>query len=167
MLAECYSEQGTTPRSTLRFVAGANTANWAGNAHGGTVMRWIHEAATTCAVLLGPQNVRARYSGGIHFHDPIRTGNLVEVDARAILVTNQDIHISILVRSAPTQHPDKLSLATRCMMIFTTEDGQLPNSIQERTAEDRRLATHAREIIQHRSELTKISDHLLRAPEQI
>ncbi|MCQ6269486.1 hypothetical protein M8J71_03155 [Pseudarthrobacter sp. R1] len=50
------------------------------------------------------------------------------------------------------------------MMIFTTGDGHpAPLAIHERTAEDKRLATHAREIINMRSELTKISDHLIRA----
>jgi 4-hydroxybenzoyl-CoA thioesterase len=164
MLAEHYSQQGTAPRSLLRFVAGSDIANWAGNAHGGTVMRWIDEAAGTCAALLSPQGARARYSGGIHFHHPIRIGQVVEVDARAILVTGQDIHISVMVRSAPPQHPEQLSLTTRCMMIFTAdEDAPAPQAIPERTAEDRRLASHAREIISMRSELTKISDDLIRA----
>ncbi|TLM83722.1 acyl-CoA thioesterase [Pseudarthrobacter sp. NamE2] len=164
MLAEHYSGQGTAPGSTLRFVAGKETANWSGNAHGGTVMRWIDEAAGTCAVLLSPEGARARYSGGIHFHHPIRIGHLVEVHARAILVAGQDIHISVLVRSAPPSHPEKLSLTTRCMMIFTTDERHpAPLAINQRTAEDKRLAAHAREIIRMRSELTKISDHLIRA----
>jgi 4-hydroxybenzoyl-CoA thioesterase len=167
MLAEQYSEEGTASRSTLRFVAGSDTANWAGNAHGGTVMRWIHEAAATCAVLCSPEGVHATYSGGIHFHHPIRIGDIVEVDARAILVNGRDIHISILVRSAPQQGPDKLSLTTRCMMIFTVDERQtVPTAIPEQTAEDRRLAAHAREIIRLRSELTRIGDHLLRAAKE-
>lgn len=167
MLAERYTEEGAVPRSTLRFVAGPDTANWAGNAHGGTVMRWIHEAAAICAVLLSPEGARARYSGGIHFHRPIHIGDIVEVDARAILVKGRDIHISILVRSARQQRPEKLSLTTRCMMIFTVDEGfQAPPAIPERTAEDRRLAAHAREIISLRGELTTIGDHLLRAAEQ-
>lgn len=164
MMAEHYSLQGTTPRSALRFLAGSDIANWAGNAHGGTVMRWIDEAAGTCAALLNPGGARARYSGGIHFHHPVRIGQVVEVDARAILVAGQDIHISVLVRSAPMQHPEQLSLTTRCMMIFTADgDHTGLQSINERTAEDRRLAAHAREIISMRSELTTISDHLIRA----
>ncbi len=164
MLAEHYSQQGTAPRSLLRFIAGSDIANWAGNAHGGTVMRWIDEAAGTCAVLISPEGARARYSGGIHFHHPIRIGNLVEVDARAILVDGTDIHVSILVRSAPPQHPEQLALTTRCMMIFTaTNNHTAPPPIPERTAEDRRLAAHARDIITMRSELTRISDHLIRA----
>lgn len=164
MLAEHYSQQGTTPRSLLRFIAGSDIANWAGNAHGGTVMRWIDEAAATCAVLLSPDGARARYSGGIHFHRPIPIGHLVEVDARALLVDNQDIHISVLVRSAPPQSPDQLSLTTRCMMIFVAGDGNtVPPALSERTAEDRRLADHAREINSMRRELTRIDDHLIRA----
>ncbi|MFE4836235.1 acyl-CoA thioesterase [Arthrobacter sp. NPDC056691] len=164
MLAEHYSLQGTTPRSPLRFLAGSDIANWAGNAHGGTVMRWIDEAAEACTALLSPNGARARYSGGIHFHHPIRIGQIVEVDARAILVAGQDIHISVLVRSAPPQHPEQLSLTTRCMMIFTADGGPTGlQSIHERTAEDRRLAAHAREIASMRSELTTISDHLIRA----
>ncbi|MDP9936812.1 4-hydroxybenzoyl-CoA thioesterase [Paenarthrobacter nicotinovorans] len=168
MLAEHYSQQGTAPRSTLRFIAGAEIANWAGNAHGGTVMRWIEEAARSCAKPLGPSGVRATYSGGIHFHRPISIGHIVEIEARAILVLGHDIHISVLVRSAPPEQPDQLALTTRCMMIFTSTDEHacLP-TINERTAEDQRLAAHAREIINLRGELTTISDHLIRAAAEV
>jgi 4-hydroxybenzoyl-CoA thioesterase len=168
MLAEHYSQQGTAPRSTFRFVAGAEIANWAGNAHGGTVMRWIEEAARTCATPLSPAGIRAKYSGGIHFHRPISIGHIVEIEARAILVAGHDIHISVLVRSAPPEQPDQLALTTRCMMIFTStcEHACLP-AINERTAEDQRLAAHAREIINLRGELTTISDHLIRAAAEV
>ena len=163
MLAEKYSELGTTPRSGLRFLAGSSISNWAGNAHGGTVMRWIDEAAGACAAQLSPKLAKAKYSGGIHFHHPIRIGNIVEVEARAILVTDHDIHISILVSSAPIKAPEDLTLTTRCMMIFSTEGSDVaPNPIVERSDEDQRLARHAREIIILRSELTRIGDHLIR-----
>lgn len=163
MLAEEYSNAGTAPRTTLRFLAGSDIANWAGNAHGGTVMRWIDEAAATCAIQLSPRGIQARYSGGIHFHHPIRIGNLVEVDARAILVTGQDVHVSIRVRSAPASTPNDLTLTTRCMMIFSDESNGLPpKAIHEGSDEDRRLANHAREIIRMRKELTRIGDDLIR-----
>jgi 4-hydroxybenzoyl-CoA thioesterase len=164
MLAEQYSDNGTTPRSVLRFVAGSSTANWAGNAHGGTVMRWINEAAAACALQVSPSGVQAKYSGGIHFHHPIRIGNLVEVDARAILVEKRDIHVSILVRSSPAIDPEAHVLTTRCMMIFSAAT-ETPAKLPERTAEDTRLAAHARNIISMRNELTKISDDLIRVSE--
>jgi hypothetical protein len=89
------------------------------------------------------------------------------VDARAILVEDRDIHISILVRSAPAQQPEKLTLTTQCTMIFTVDESQeIPSTLPERTAEDARLAAHAREIVSLRSELTRIGDNLLQAEQQ-
>jgi acyl-CoA hydrolase len=161
MLAEDYTDRGTAPQSLLRFIAGSATANWAGNAHGGTVMRWIDEAAVACAAQLSPAGARARYSGGTHFHHPIRIGNVVEVNARAILIVDTDIHISVLVRSAPVNDPLNLMLTTRCMMIFSTEPCSRLQALPENSDEDRRLADHARQIIRMRNELTKISDHLM------
>ena len=39
MLAQRYTDDGTTPRTTFRFLASPSVVNFGGNAHGGTVMR--------------------------------------------------------------------------------------------------------------------------------
>ena len=49
MKEQSYTEAGTAPRATLRFLAAPTDVNWGGKVHGGTVMRWIDEAAYVCA----------------------------------------------------------------------------------------------------------------------
>ncbi len=49
MMEQQYTHEGTTPQTVLRFLAAPSAANWGGNAHGGTVMGWIDDAAYACA----------------------------------------------------------------------------------------------------------------------
>ncbi|MEB0015106.1 acyl-CoA thioesterase, partial [Glaciimonas sp. Cout2] len=79
MRSQEYTGVGTTPRTVFRFLAAPSAANWGGNAHGGTVMRWIDEAAFACAASWSSESAVAVYSGGIHFYRPIRIGHIVEV----------------------------------------------------------------------------------------
>ena len=60
--------------ATLRFLAAPTDVNWGGKTHGGTVMRWIDEAAFVCAAGWSRQNCIAAYSGGIRFYRPIMIG---------------------------------------------------------------------------------------------
>ena len=157
MQQQVYSDQGTTPRSVLRFLAAPSDANWGGNAHGGTVMRWIDEAAYSCAAGWSSESAVAVYSGGIHFYHPIHIGHIVEVDARLIHTGPHSMHIAIHVRSSSPRTPSVLTLTTRCMSVFVDvgSDGRalpvppLPLSSEE----DHRLASHARELIRMCSEL--------------
>lgn len=68
MLDQQFTEAGTSPRTVFRFLAAPADANWGGNAHGGTVMRWIDETAFACAASWSSDSAMAVYSGGIHFY---------------------------------------------------------------------------------------------------
>ena len=50
MKLQTYSDAGTAPETSLRFLAAPTDVNWGGKVHGGTVMRWIDEAAYVCGV---------------------------------------------------------------------------------------------------------------------
>ena len=49
MAEQTYTEASDAPSATLRFLAAPTDVNWGGKTHGGTVMRWIDEAAYVCA----------------------------------------------------------------------------------------------------------------------
>lgn len=157
MLAESYSERGTTPRSRLRMLAAPGDANWGGNAHGGTVMRWINEAAYAVASSWSSTDAIASYSGGIHFLRPIRIGEIVEVDARLIHTGTDTMHIATRVSSAPAENPAALSLTTICMSIFVDPDvNGAPRTVRPVTLlsdEDHNLDKHARQLVAMRCEL--------------
>jgi acyl-CoA hydrolase len=160
MLAQSYSERGTTPRSKLRMLAAPGDANWGGNAHGGTVMRWINDAAYAVAASWSTTDAIAAYSGGIHFLRPIKIGHIVEVDARLIHTGCTTMHIATRVSSTPAENPAALTLTTVCMSIFIDPDSEgEPRAIEPITLlsdEDLNLDEHARELIAIRRQLQNI-----------
>ena len=159
MEAEAYSEMGTTPRVVLQFLALPSAVNFGGKVHGGSVLRWINEAAYACAASWTSTAARAVYSGGIHFHQPIQIGQLVEIDARLIYLEGARMHISIEVRSKDLTS-QVATRTTQCMSIFVDPDetGVLrqPRTFALQSAEDRRLARHAEYLIQLRSQLDDV-----------
>lgn len=155
-----YTDGGTTPRTVFRFLAAPGDANWGGNAHGGTVMRWIDEAAFACAASWSSEAAVAVYSGGIHFYQPIHIGDLVEVDARLIHTGPRSMHINVHVRSGSPRTPKDLQITLQCMSIFVSigEDGRAERvaPLPLLNAEDRRLDEHARSLSALRSKLAAI-----------
>ena len=157
MLAQSYSERGTAPRSRLRILAAPGDANWGGNAHGGTVMRWINEAAYLVAAEWSSTDAIASYSGGIHFLHPIRIGSIVEIDSRMIHTGPDTMQIATRVSSAPAHTPGAITLTTVCMSIFIDPDRTgRPAAIRAvplLSDEDHRLDQHATHLIAMREEL--------------
>lgn len=164
MNAQRYSSEGTAPRTVFRFLAAPKDANYGGNAHGGTVMRWIDEVAYACAAGWSSERAVGVYSGGIHFTRPIRIGHLVELEARMIHTGRRSMHLAVHVRSAPPDRPSELALTTQCMSIFVDlgADGRARPvaSLHLVTDEDHRLQRHARELIEMRSRMAPISPEL-------
>ena len=160
MNEQVYSDEGTTPRTIFRFLAAPGDANWGGNAHGGTVMRWIDEAAFACAASWSSEAAVAVYSGGIHFYRPIHIGQIVEVDARIIHTSTRSMHVSILVRSGAPRDAHNLQLTTRCLTVMVDLDNAVQagpiRAVPLISDEDRRLDAHARALIEVRASLATI-----------
>jgi 4-hydroxybenzoyl-CoA thioesterase len=157
MQAQTYGDEGTAPRTLFRFLAAPQDANYGGNAHGGTVLRWIDEAAFACAASWTSEQAVAVYSGGIHFYSPIRIGDVVEVEARLIHTGDRSLHIAIHVRAASPRTPTELRLTTQCMSVFVDlgADGRarpVP-PLELLSDEDHRLSAHAVELIRMRAAL--------------
>jgi 4-hydroxybenzoyl-CoA thioesterase len=159
MKEQTYTRAGAAPEATLRFLAAPTDVNWGGKTHGGTVMRWIDEAAYVCASGWSAGDCVAAYSGGIRFYRPIMIGHIVEVRARLLHTGRSSMHVSVHVRSGDPKTPD-MQLTTHCLTIFVGLDDQrrpapVPRWIPE-TAEDRRLDTHAQHLMQLRSRLAPV-----------
>lgn len=164
MEAAVYSDAGTTPESLMRFLVPPSSANWGGNAHGGTVMRWIDEAAYACAAGWSSTDAVAVYSGGIHFYRPIHIGDIVEIRARLIHTSQRSMHIAIHVHSADPREPHELKLTTQCMSVFVVPGAdrraQPVEQLVLRTDEDRALDDHARELVTLRRSMIPIPREL-------
>ncbi|WP_345800778.1 hotdog domain-containing protein [Microbacterium sp. AZCO] len=173
MLDEDYAAPTETPRVTLRFLVPPGVVNWGGKAHGGTVMRWIDEAAYAAAASWSRDGEDASaavavYSGGIHFFAPVRIGDLVEVEARIIYTSAHSMHVSIVVSSADPRAPRDLTLTTQCMSVFVVPgaDG-VAQPVPQWTptaAADVRLWEHAREIVRLREDIVPIPASLTLEP---
>lgn len=154
----------SAPPTVFRFLASPGDTNWGGNAHGGTVMRWIDETAYACAAGWASESVVAVYSGGINFFRPISIGNIVEVAARLIHTTDRSMHISVAVRSGNPAAPSELSLTTQCISVFV-ENGASgrPEPVRQLpliTAEDIALDAYARELIELRGRMSALPSRL-------
>jgi acyl-CoA hydrolase len=154
MAGQRYTDAGTAHRSTLRFLAAPTDVNWGGKVHGGTVMRWIDEAAYVCSVgwVHGP--CTAVYAGGIRFYRPLLIGHVVEVEARLLHTGRTSLHVAVHVRSGDPRTAS-LELTTHCLFVFVAlgPDGRPTPAPpwRPRTAEDEALDQHARDLVSLRS----------------
>jgi acyl-CoA hydrolase len=154
MKEQTYSDAGTAPETTLRFLAAPTDVNWGGKVHGGTVMRWIDEAAYVCAVGWSGTECVAVYAGGVRFYRPLQIGAIVETRARLLHTGRTSLHVSVHVRSGdPKSH--ELELTTHCLIVFVAldESGQ-PTPVPTwlpRSNEDVALEQHARHLMELRS----------------
>ena len=110
---------------TLRFLAEPTEVNFGGNVHGGTVMKWIDQAAYTCAASWSGHYCVTVYVGDIRFLCPISIGDVVDVKARLLHTGHSSMHISVDVQARNPR--EKLSRrTTSCIVVFVAldEDGR-------------------------------------------
>ncbi len=158
MEGQVYTEVGTAPRMTMRFLAAPTDVNWGGKVHGGIVMRWIDDAAHVLATQWtgSAQNV-AIFTGGVRFYRPLRIGHVVEVEARLLHTGRTSMHIGVHVRSGdPADGPEGLELTTFCRTVFVAIDEQrravpCPTWVPAND-EDRALDAHAVDLVRIREQ---------------
>jgi acyl-CoA hydrolase len=162
MAEQTYTSASDAPTATLRFLAAPTDVNWGGKTHGGTVMRWIDEAAYVCAAGWSGQKGIAAYSGGIRFYRPILIGDLVEVEARLVHTGRSSMHISVHVRSGDPKALN-LQLTTHCLTIFVAlDDAGKPSPVppwEPKRDEDKRLDAHAQHLMELRSGIAPVQAH--------
>ncbi|WP_026532992.1 acyl-CoA thioesterase [Arthrobacter sp. H41] len=161
-----YTGEGTAERVTLRFLAAPTDVNWGGKVHGGTVMAWIDEAAYVCASRYSGRHTVAVFSGGVRFYRPLLIGDVVEVEARLVYTGKKGMHIAVHVRSGEATGTE-MHLTTYCLTVMVARDDSgtavpIP-AWSPRSEEDKRLAEHARELLEIRGRApgNRLPNHLL------
>jgi len=156
MRQQAYTSAGTAPQVTLRFLAAPTDINWGGKVHGGTVMRWIDEAAYVCAVGWSGTPAIAVYAGGVRFYRPLLIGSVVEVEARLLHTGRTSMHIAVHVRSGDPKTSER-DVTTHCLIIFVALDDEGRSTPVRRwepvTSEDIALEQHARHLMRLRESL--------------
>jgi acyl-CoA hydrolase len=154
MERQTYSDAGTAPREVLRFLAAPTDVNWGGKVHGGIVMRWIDEAAHVLVTrwTQNPRNV-AIFTGGVRFYQPLRIGDLVEVEARLLHTGPHSLHVGVHVRSGDPA-TGELHQTTFCRTVLVVLDdsgraAEVPRW-EPVNEEDRALDEHAVELVRIR-----------------
>ncbi len=151
MEEQTYTDDGTAPRLTHRFMAKPTDVNWGGNVHGGTAMEWIDEAGLACSMEWSGERTVAVYAGGIRFYKPIHIGDLIEVEARITRTDSRSIHVSTFVRAGdPRGGRDELGTAIHASFTYIGIDvdgNPLPaRQFVPVTDEDQRLWEHTQTL---------------------
>lgn len=141
---------------SLRFLAEPMDVNFGGNVHGGTVMKWIDQAAYTCATSWSGKYCVTVYVGGIRFLKPIRIGHLVEVNAKVIYTGKSSMHIMVDLYSGDPKKMNRVK-TTNCIIIFVAvdENGK-PTPITNWTAEteeEHKLEKYAQILMEKRKRI--------------
>lgn len=145
---------------TFQFISEPTDVNFGGKVHGGIVMKWIDQAAYTCARNWSETYCVTVYVGGIRFIKPISIGELIKINAKVIYTGKTSIHIAVDVYSRKFEE-DKFGKATHCVMVFVAVDGEgKPIPVPKwkpSTEKEKQFALYAKKLTSLRE---KISDEM-------
>ncbi len=93
-------------------------------------MKWIDQAAYTCARTWSESYCVTVYVGGIRFYKPISIGEVIKIDCQVILTGSSSIHIMVEVYSRAFSQK-KFEKKTHCIIIFVAVDENgAPNKVK-------------------------------------
>jgi 4-hydroxybenzoyl-CoA thioesterase len=154
MAEQRYTDAGTAPRPVLRFLAAPTDVNWGGKVHGGTVMRWIDDAAFVCATGWAKGPAAVVYVGGFRFYRPLLIGHVVEIDARLLHTGRSSMHIAVHVRSGDPKEEERRLTMHSLLIYVALDDAGRPTPVRPWVPvneEDKALDQHARHLVELRS----------------
>ena len=105
----------------FRFLSEPGDVNFGGKVHGGAVMKWIDQAAYTCAVNWSGQYCVTVYVGGIRFVNPVLIGDIVEVKAKLVYTGTTSMHIVVDINAINPKTRSSIK-ATHCIIVFAAID---------------------------------------------
>lgn len=112
----------------MSFLAQPIHVNYHGSIHGGSVMKWIDEAAYALAVRVAQKNCVTKMVNGIEFLDPIYIGDLVYISAQVVHIGSTSMRLRVSVASENLI--DKIRKENcACELTFVAIDDQGNKSI--------------------------------------
>tara|TARA_R110000823_G_scaffold254025_1_gene376409 strand:- start:221 stop:697 length:477 start_codon:yes stop_codon:yes gene_type:complete len=111
----------TSHKTSFQFISEPSDINFGGKVHGGVVMKWIDQAAYTCARTWSETYCVTVYVGGIRFYKPINIGDVIKVDCAVIFTGSSSIHIMVEVYSRDFGNKE-FEKKTHCIIIFVSVD---------------------------------------------
>ncbi|VXC02673.1 Acyl-CoA hydrolase [Citricoccus sp. K5] len=115
----------TSESVIMRFLAHTREVYPGEKVQGGTVMRWIDEAANVCASRWSGVPVVAVFAGGVRFYQPVRVGDLVELEARLVHTGPRSMHLSVRARAGDRREREPMLIAHGLtVMVSAGADGK-------------------------------------------
>ena len=108
-------------KTSFQFISEPSDVNFGGKVHGGSVVKWIDQAAYTCARTWSESYCVTVYVGGIRFYKPINIGEVIKIDCAVIYTGSSSIHIMVEVYSRSFEEK-KFEKKTHCIIIFVAVD---------------------------------------------
>jgi acyl-CoA hydrolase len=143
-------------KTTFQFISEPSDVNFGGKVHGGSVMKWIDQAAYTCARTWAETYCVTVYVGGIRFYKPISIGDLIKIDCQVILTGSSSIHIMVEVYSRAFTEK-KFEKKTHCIIIFVAVDEKgEPKKVKSwipKTDQEKKLQEYAEKLKKLRSDI--------------
>jgi acyl-CoA hydrolase len=127
-------------KTTFQFISEPSDINFGGKVHGGSVMKWIDQAAYTCARTWAESYCVTVYVGGIRFYKPISIGEVIKVECAVVHTGSSSIHIMVEVYSRDFSEY-VFEKKTHCIIIFVAMDENgspkrvkpwVPQTVQEK-----------------------------------
>ncbi len=140
----------TAETVVLRFIASTREVYPGEKVQGGVMMRWIDEAANVCASRWSGLPVVAVFAGGVRFYQPVRVGDLMEIEARLVHTSPRSMHVSVRARAGDRREREpKLIAHGLTVMVSTGADGRAVPVKQWRavTEQDQALERRALELV--------------------
>lgn len=103
------NEITSSKRLTMTILMTPDLANFSGNIHGGAILRYLDQAAYSCAARYSSQYVVTLSVDQVFFREPIHVGELVTFKASINYTGNTSMEVGIKViaedtRSKTTRH---------------------------------------------------------------
>ncbi len=108
---------------TLRFLVEPGSVGPGGLVHGGTVMKWLDDAAHACASTWSRSACRTVYVSSIRFHRSIKVGELVEVRARLAFTGETNMNITVDLHSGDLRD-GRLEKTAECLVVLIAVDAK-------------------------------------------
>jgi acyl-CoA hydrolase len=159
---------------TMTVLMTPDMANFAGNVHGGTILKFLDQVAYACASRYAGRYVVTLSVDQVMFREPIHVGELVTFLAAVnhTGISSMEIGIKVLAENIRTQHTRH---ANSCFFtMVAVDDDRKPVAVpplQPSTADEQRrfstaeLRKDLRQEFRSRFEAVRQASHL-RAPEQ-
>jgi acyl-CoA hydrolase len=154
IVAPAPATELTSEAVVLRFVANTREVYPGEKVNGGTVMRWIDEAANVCAARWSQLPVLAVFAGGVRFYHPVRVGDLLELEARLVHTSARSMHISVRARAGDRRDREPQLIAHGLTaMVSSGPDGRAVPVPQWTavTDEDRALEQRSMNLVELRN----------------